>query len=471
MMKNELSKKQSELLASFNKEELLEIIHVLIRNNELAQTTLVSGYLLESEDILKLIEKEYKKRSKSKRFFDYYETDIFFGELHSYMATLFDTIIPLKPAESEVLLSNMLQDFERLSETKDTSSGGWQDYYYYLVESWIKALSLQKDIDKVTVANKLFKIFQGEYYFSVSLLAEYKSTFGLDILRQLRDVFYQHKNDDEALELSYSIKDIEFFKTYLDKEKEFLYPRYYLDYAELLIEDVRSDEAIVLLENLREKNNKLPVELNDDKIMELLIKANIEDGKKEEARQLCIDAFKEYYNHRFYELYENTLDKDEKGSAIKLFLDIANQYEENRFFYLLFLIEVERFDVINDYVLNLGKDNIIKITDSIIPSTARKVSSLLYKSGFPLSATLVRRALVEDVLGRGASKYYKYAVSDLKKSLDYGEKIQSTDDIASNQTYLTALYAKHKKKASFWSLAEEKIKGVSMDKDGAYYGK
>ncbi|CDG91302.1 hypothetical protein [Xenorhabdus bovienii] len=224
MMKNELSKKQSELLASFNKEELLEIIHALIRNNELAQTTLVSGYLLESEDILKLIEKEYKKRSKSKRFFDYYETDIFFGELHSYMATLFDTIIPLKPAESEVLLSNMLQDFERLSETKDTSSGGWQDYYYYLVESWIKALSLQKDIDKVTVANKLFNIFQGEYYFSVSLLAEYKSTLGLDILRQLRDIFYQHKNDDEALELSYSIKDIEFFKTYLDKEGHVFIP-------------------------------------------------------------------------------------------------------------------------------------------------------------------------------------------------------------------------------------------------------
>ncbi|MCP9269125.1 hypothetical protein M5U04_13760 [Xenorhabdus sp. XENO-1] len=55
MIKNELSKKQSELLASFNKEKLLEIIHALIRNNELAQTTLVSGYLLESEDIRKRI--------------------------------------------------------------------------------------------------------------------------------------------------------------------------------------------------------------------------------------------------------------------------------------------------------------------------------------------------------------------------------------------------------------------------------
>ncbi len=33
-MKNGLTKKQAEQLASFNKEVLLEIIHVLIKNNE-----------------------------------------------------------------------------------------------------------------------------------------------------------------------------------------------------------------------------------------------------------------------------------------------------------------------------------------------------------------------------------------------------------------------------------------------------
>ncbi|PHM58289.1 hypothetical protein Xhom_01304 [Xenorhabdus hominickii] len=467
-MKNELTKKQSELLESFNKEELLEIIHALIRNNPLAKTTLVSGYLLEPKDILKLIDKEYKKRTKSKRFFDYYETDIFFKELHNYMSVLLDRVISLEPVESEALLAHMLQDFERLSETKDTSSGGWQDYYYYLVESWIKALSLQKESDNAILANKIFKFLQGEYYFPISLLGDYKSVLGLEILRQVRDLFSQHEKDYEALELSYALKDTDFFKMYLEKKKEFLYPQYYLGYAELLIEDIRSDEAIVLLENLKKKEKKLPTEFSN-MMMELLIKANLEEGKKEEAKQHCIEAFKNNYHHKFYELYASTLDKSEQNDAMTLFLDIAKQDKENELYYLLFLISVERFDLINNYVLNLGKDSAIKMTE-LPPKVMRDASHSLYQKDFPLAATLLRRELVEDVLSRAVSKYYKYAVSDLKKSLDYGEKIQSAEGIASNQAYLTTLYENHKRKSAFWSLVEEKIKGISIGKEGIDYG-
>lgn len=51
--------------------------------------------------------------------------------------------------------------------------------------------------------------------------------------------------------------------------------------------------------------------------------------------------------------------------------------------------------------------------------TMRKWSTALAQQGFPLSAVLLRRKLPEDNLMQARSANYKYAVSDLKKSLDY----------------------------------------------------
>ncbi|PSH22054.1 hypothetical protein B7R74_08275 [Yersinia pseudotuberculosis] len=134
----ELNKKQNELLNSMSHEELIDIIHDLIRNNKQAKSTLVNGYLLAPDDLLKKIEKEYNKRAKNTYFHDYYEADVFFDDLRINVANLFEKTVPILPEKSEALIVKIMLDMNRLSETKDTSSGVWMEYYDTLTDAWIK---------------------------------------------------------------------------------------------------------------------------------------------------------------------------------------------------------------------------------------------------------------------------------------------------------------------------------------------
>jgi hypothetical protein len=54
------------------------------------------------------------------------------------------------------------------------------------------------------------------------------------------------------------------------------------------------------------------------------------------------------------------------------------------------------------------------------------------------------------VLVAAKSKYYNYAVSDLKLAMDYGYQVIDWQDFPNNSEYLAALQTKHGKKYSFW---------------------
>ncbi|EGY29550.1 hypothetical protein Rin_00004800, partial [Candidatus Regiella insecticola 5.15] len=81
----------------------------------------------------------------------------------------------------------------------------------------------------------------------------------------------------------------------------------------------------------------------------------------------------------------------------------------------------------------------------------------------------IRRCLVEFALQSAQSKYYSHAVSDLKKSIDYSMDIESQTVMPDTEIYLSSLYEKHKRKVSLWPLMKEKIKGLSIGKEGVRY--
>ena len=73
-----LTKKQTEQLSGMSHEALLTALHDLIQDNKQAKDALINGYLSSTSDRLKAIEKEYARRAKSKRFYDYYDADSLF---------------------------------------------------------------------------------------------------------------------------------------------------------------------------------------------------------------------------------------------------------------------------------------------------------------------------------------------------------------------------------------------------------
>ncbi|HFT1684619.1 hypothetical protein [Providencia stuartii] len=55
------------------------------------------------------------------------------------------------------------------------------------------------------------------------------------------------------------------------------------------------------------------------------------------------------------------------------------------------------------------------------------------------------------------SRYYAYAISDLKKSFDYSIAINTEESITEALSYFSMLHAKHHRKVALWSLIQDKI--------------
>uniref|UniRef100_UPI0036DE1888 DUF6880 family protein n=1 Tax=Photorhabdus sp. RM322S TaxID=3342825 RepID=UPI0036DE1888 len=456
-----LTKKQTAQLSEMSHDVLLNTIHDLIQDNKQAKTTLVNGYLLSASEVLKAVEKEYARRAKSKRFYDYYDADAFFDELTRSMANPLMGVAHLLPEQAESLSVKMMLEFEKFTGNVDTSSGSWMDYYTVLLDAWMKSLEAQKNSDPVFIAKKIFTVVERELYFGIEIFKRYRALLGTDILRAIRDMYYQKKRPREALGLSVIIKDLDFL-TMAFKNDEFCHSTHYFDYARLLMEDLRADEALAVLNSQRDDDE----EITDNIIWnELFIQALIEEGRKEEAKAHCIAAFTFQCDTRFYHLYTKAGEKDVDHSPA--FLNIAKGMGLAP--YVCFASDIERYDLIDSCIIATPKANLADSLAYITHSFLRTLSSTLYKHGYALTATLLRRFLVEDNIQQSKSKYYSYAASDMKKAIDYREGLEDCPQLPETESYLRTLYELHKRKTALWPLMADKIKGLSVGKDGLHY--
>lgn len=453
-----LTKKQTEQLSGMSHEALLTALHDLIQDNKQAKDALINGYLSSTSDRLTAIEKEYARRAKSKRFYDYYDADSLFDELTRSIAKPLEKLANTLPEQVEGLAVKIMLEFEDFTGNVDTSSGSWMDYYQVLFDAWMKSLAAQKNSEPVFIAKKIFTVIEREFYFSFEIFQHYRQLLGTDILRAVRDMYYQKKHIQESLGISVIIKDINFIKTTY-KKGEFSHPDHYFDYARLLLEEVRADEAIELLSGMDKRYT------NNSKWNELFVSALLEDGRKEEAKEHAIKAFALFCTVSLYQLYKKASGND--GDNIQAFLDIAKN--KGLIVYIRFAIEVERFDLIDDCVTSTPKEQLVNAFESMSGSSVRTLSSELYKYGYALSATLLRRFLVEGNILQSKSKYYSYAASDMKKAIDYSEGLEESLLLPGTQRYLRALFETHKRKVSLWPLMVAKIAGLSIQNGVIYY--
>lgn len=237
------------------REELININYNIVNNNKKDKITLVNGYMLSTHDTLKKIEKEYTRIVKSKRFYDYYEADTFYSDLTRSIAQPLEKIANKLPEQVERLSVKIMLEFERFSENTDTSCGSWMDYYSVVIDAWMKSLSAQKNSDNACIAKKVMDFIAKKIYFCSVVFKKYQSFLGTDVLREIRDMYYQKKCYSEALNISVIIKDTIFLSEDF-KKAELYIPEHYFDYARLLIDEFRPGEAIELLLRMETHGNK-----------------------------------------------------------------------------------------------------------------------------------------------------------------------------------------------------------------------
>ena len=71
-------------------------------------------------------------------------------------------------------------------------------------------------------------------------------------------------------------------------------------------------------------------------------------------------------------------------------------------------------------------------------------------AGYPLSASLLRRKLVDGILNQVKSQYYKYAVSDLKIAHRYAVDVKNWEAFQNHEQYVGNLKSRQGRKNAFW---------------------
>ena len=178
----------------------------------------------------------------------------------------------------------------------------------------------------------------------------------------------------------------------------------------------------------------------------LLIEAYQLEGDDTAAKQVIWNRFKRRIDATDYLAYIKMADNDEKQKAQQEALEIAMQAE-----YISqgfqFLHDIGNYDAIETLFLQRGQE--VKGHDYYV---YRPISSALYKHGKALIASLLRRKLVESILEKAQSKYYRYAASDYKLAGDYAKNVDNWHGHCNHMQFIEDLKQKHPRKRSFWEL-------------------
>lgn len=462
------TKAQLSKLESKSQAELLAIVLELAQHVPLAKKHLINQYLTAEEALLELAKKEYKKLTRRLPSWDYQEVDAFFATLCTEFIPLLGKGITASPREGETFALALLGQASELYEKMDTSSGSWEDYHLALVEQWLMAIGAQREsVSSEMLAHRLREGWTSiDPAISITYLLDYREVLGTPLVRALRDDYAAAGQLPEALGLSLSLSDIAFFDQ-VQQQGGFTHPRQQIDYARLLIDELRAEQAITVLQAMDPEQLQRHRQLTG--WHQVLIQAYQEEGRRNDAHALALSAFAATRSSEFFTSYCQSGDEP-REVALARFVAIAEQW--GLYGVLLLLDEIEAWPQLVQRLASTPDTALLEVLAILTCSTVRTWSSRLYQQGFTAVAVRLRRLLVTYVVNQGKSTYYTGAVSDLKKSLDYQATLMEGDGLSalsSPQDYLNQLYQQHKRKSSLWELVRQKLPAVTITASGVLY--
>lgn len=230
-----------------------------------------------------------------------------------------------------------------------------------------------------------------------------------------------------------------------------------VEIVQRLIRDFRGEQAIKWLDriDLEVDDYRFVGEQFAKKITLLYVEAYKLEGYDSKAQQKLWLDFTRSLSVDLYQRYIKHADAQQIEQAQQYVKEVCEKQEDrNRAMY--FLSGIGQFELLDAYI----QRHYDKL-DCVFYSHIRKLSTTMATNGYPLSATLLRRVLIEDVLRQGQSTYYKYSVSDVKKMLEFSLSINDWQNFDDNDSFINKLYAQYKRKHSFWfQLKEAGLVGV-----------
>ena len=433
-----MSKLAIKKLETKSKDELLDIISEISTIKGVAEF-ITLHYLLTPADKVKELSKTFAKYKRKTKFHDYYEAIRFYTELtDEVLKPIESSLIKDAPEASANLVQNIIDSFEKLIEAKDDSSGCATEFLYNCVELWGKAWYGVINRDLNQLAKLVTDYYLNHQYIGLEILTYFKLALGKNGLIAAEAYL---ASDKKALLYVIELQnDPEKYIATVQKN----FPSddlYKLKIATMLIEDFRNEEALSWLK-------QIPANLSDmrkyTKRQELLIRALSAEGMAKDAQIERWAAFERTLEAKYYNEFSKYASADEQELTRNKAIALAEKAADFNAT-LAFLESIQEYQHIQELIIN----NPEKL-DQYNYSYYRKLSKSLAANGKFIAAALIRRSLVNDLVAKAASKYYDYAVSDLKLAIEFGNQVEDWQGSQNNDDYLNELKLTHKKKYSFW---------------------
>ncbi|MFN7094318.1 MAG: DUF6880 family protein [Burkholderiales bacterium] len=435
-----MAKLNIKKLEQMDKADLISII--LDTANQVAGVSdfINMNYLVSTDKKAKQLITVYKQLKRRSKFHDYYATIDFVKQMQHKIIDPATRLCAETPTQIVSLAQTILDDFEQLFEHKDDSSGCGMDLLYMTCELWGEAWRHVSHKDYTKLATLVVKYYQSHGYLGLELFDYFRLALGT---QGLIEVEYILGNDNEALFYIIALQNNADKLITAIKEKKLFSAKYILKLANLLIDDLRSDEAIDWLIKY------VPDNIADERLyisrQELLIKALNAEGEIEKAKHESWHTFSRTLSSKHYLNFLKSITVSERQDYTQKAISLVSKSQTLELAWT-FLEDIQEYQELSNLILsNLGGLNQVSV------SFIRKLSKSLAASGCFLAATLLRRYLVDNVLAEATSKYYHYAASDLKLACEYGLQVSDWKSFAPMSDYIAKLKATHARKSAFWS--------------------
>ncbi|APS46093.1 hypothetical protein AVI51_15660 (plasmid) [Piscirickettsia salmonis] len=434
---------------------------------------------LDPKKLAKNLKAEVNTIKRGKKFLEWREASGLAYQIDQIIAAVNKNLRGQAPELAAEVLELLITSDNVVFERADDSNGDLGGCYRYAVECWGKTWAQAEKIDQKKLAEKVFDVaLENDYGVRDNTISKFKQALnkeGVDHLERLiketlsklkppkekeklkkigNIVFFdradlselkergRHSHLKTALQEIADLRDsVDDYIDLLRQESPELHAYQIIEIAKRLIKAWRSKEAIDYLVSCDE-----PLHCQHE-INKLLIEAYELEGLGKEAQKIRWHEFEQHLDAKSFQVYIKHCTAKEVGAAKENAIRLAK--EQSLTISFEFLIEMGEVATVAEWVREEGE------VRNVYYSPLRQLSNQLAKHECFLEAVLCRRMLVKGVLTKSQSKYYKYAVNDLKQAMKFAKEVKEWGDVSSQADYHAKLKEEHKRKSSLWQLVKE----------------
>jgi hypothetical protein len=215
----------------------------------------------------------------------------------------------------------------------------------------------------------------------------------------------------------------------------------WFDIARVYLECGEPDIALIKLQQIAETEGFMLRERQ-----QLLLEIYRQLGNIEAQTTIAWQIFNAHHDQTTLTQLLDCIGQEHRDTVINEVLNSITQDPLLSYDDAAFLLEVERFDELDCYLLQRIEQLNGNLYFKLLPLT-----EALEKRGKLLISSLIYRILVDYILARALSKYYHHGMKYLKKLDQLAPLVTDWQTWSTHKTYLKSLQELHKRKSAFWS--------------------